>query len=74
MVRVLTVNGVTDLESAALGHVLQIVYTNKVVVRCRVCYSYRIAINVRKILLKIDFLYKIVISFVVTGRRLFQII
>lgn len=35
MVRVLTVNGVTDLESDALGHVLQIVYTNKVVVHYR---------------------------------------
>ena len=31
MVRVLTANGVTDLDMDALGHVLRIVYLNKVV-------------------------------------------
>ena len=35
MVRVLTVNGVTDLDNAALGHVLRIVYCNKVVMSHR---------------------------------------
>ena len=35
MVRVLTVNGVTDLDNAALGHVLRIVYCNKVVISYR---------------------------------------
>ena len=35
MVRVLTVNGVTDLDDAALGHVLRIVYCNKVVMSHR---------------------------------------
>ena len=35
MVRVLTVNGVTDLEVDALGHVLQIVYLIKEVMQNR---------------------------------------
>ena len=38
MVRVLTANGVTDLDMDALGHVLRIVYLNKVVLYNRAQY------------------------------------